>query len=301
LTDLQGNIPSKTPRSGLVTLGALEARRFDIRFVPKVFKQIPIELLQPGVLQPRRDFKSQSLKELASSLLATGINMTPLVVRPKKGSENFDIISGGRRWRAGQMATLTHLLCCVGDFTDEQALYISGVDNIQREDLNALEEAYSFQQLINAGLTQAEVASEIGKSREHVTHYLRLLKLPLAVRDLVADAKLSYAQARPLCSLKAPGLQVEIAKKAVEKGWTSKKIVELVAGLNAKRKQSENKPREKTDFNIERLKQRVSEQTGYPCGIEKTEKGVWKIALAASSADEFEGILARLGVDTSDL
>jgi ParB family transcriptional regulator, chromosome partitioning protein len=298
---LEINPKERTSRKGLRKTSVLDANRFDIRSVVKTYKQLPIDLLHPGIFQTRRNFKSRPLKELASSLDATGINITPLIIRPRKSGDGFEIICGERRWRAAQLSNLPLLLCCIGDFNDDQALYISGVDNIQREDLNPLEEAYAYELLLQTGMTHVDVSLEIGKSRAHVTHHLRLLQLPLAVRDLIADETLNYAQARPLCSLNAPGLQVSVALEAVKKRWTSKKIEDHVAGLNNQRRMPRPKEPISDDIDIKRLKEIVSKQTGYPCAIVKTDSGGWQLGLGASSIEEFHGILDRLGIDTESL
>ena len=244
----------------------LSATRFDIRAVNKVFKQIPVDQMKPGIYQTRRNFNKKALKELQASLEATGTNITPLIVRPLKYAEGFEIICGERRWRAAQAIGLTTLLCCVGDYNDAQAMYLSGADNIQREDLNPLEEAESYELMVDAGMTQQEVAEEIGKSRPHVTNYLSLLKLPLSVRDMIARGELSFAQARPLCSLK-PAQQINLAKEAVANRWPSEKIQRKASEAQEKSKRPQRGAEGVADVNIERLRDLVSDQTGYPLSL----------------------------------
>lgn len=284
----------------------LDASRYDIRAVSKEFRQIPIELMKPGMYQTRRNFKPKAMKELSASLEATGMNITPLILRPLKFAEGFEIICGERRWRSAQQIGLATLLCCIGDYTDQQALYLSGADNIQREDLNPLEEAQSYELMVNTGMTQQEVADEIGKSRSHVANHLRLLSLPFPVRDLVGSERLSYAQARPLCSLTLPGLQIKIAKEAVEKRWSSKKVEDEVAKVQEKRKRPEAPERlmgSADQAHIDRLREQVTQQTGYQCVIIPSErtKGAWQIGFLAGSTDELQGILDRMGVNTEML
>lgn len=279
----------------------LDSKRFDIRYVAKTFKTIPIELLRPGIYQSRRSFKTRALKELAASMESTGVNFNPLIIRPLKYVEGYEIICGERRWRAAQMLNMPVLLCCIGDFTDDQAMYLCGADNIQRDDLNPLEEAQAYALMLQSGMTHKDVGCEIGKSRTHVTNYLRLLSLPLAVRDLLDHEKLSFAQARPICGLTAPGLQIKIARDAVARGWTAKRIESEVSVLQTKRKSIPVRTDATGDVDIRRLKDAVSEQTGYPCAIVKTASGGWQIGLSATSVDEFQGILERLGVKTDCL
>lgn len=279
----------------------LAATRFNIRAVPQIFKHLPVELLRPGMFQTRRNFKPKALKELAASLETAGSNITPLIVRPLKHAEGYEIIGGERRWRAAQLIAMPTLLCCIGDFSDEQAMYLSAVDNIQREGINPIEEAESYNLLLLSGMKHKEVADDIGKSRTHVTNYTRLLSLPLAVRDMLGDERLSYAQARPLCSLSSPGLQTNIAREAVQKQWSSKRIADEVSKLKAHRRITPPKPIHGEDVDVRRLRDLVAEQTGYPCVIVKTESGGWQLGLHAGSADEFQGILERLGVNTDQL
>lgn len=279
----------------------LSAARFDIRAVNKEFKQIPIEQMKPGVFQTRRNFNTKAQRELKASLAATGTNFTPLIIRPLKYAQGYEIICGERRWRAAQDLGLPTLLCCVGDYSDAQAMYLSGADNIQREDLNPLEEAQAYELMVDAGMTQQEVAEEIGKSRPHVTNYLSLLKLPLSVRDMIAHEKLSFAQARPLCGLKSPAQQIDLANEALTKKWSSDTIQkEATKRALAKKQQPRRGSDAVADVNIERLRELVSQQTGYPCVIIKKENS-WQIGFSAGSVDEFQGVLDRLGINTDDL
>lgn len=280
----------------------LSAARFDIRAVNKEFKQIPIEQMKPGMFQTRRNFSSKAQAELKASLAATGTNFTPLIIRPLKYAQGYEIICGERRWRAAQDLRLPTLLCCVGDYSDAQAMYLSGADNIQREDLNPLEEAQAYELMVDAGMTQQEVAEEIGKSRPHVTNYLGLLKLPLIVRDMIAHESLSFAQARPLCGLKSSAQQIDLAKEAVKKKWSSDTIQKEATkrALEKKKQQPRRGSDAVADVNIERLRELVSQQTGYPCVIIKKESS-WQIGFSAGSVDEFQGVLDRLGINTDDL
>lgn len=292
---------SMQPVSAVARVKVLEADRFDIRAVPQTFKHLPVELLRPGMFQTRRNFKDRGLKELAASIETTGTNITPVIVRPLKHMEGFEIIGGERRWRAAQLVAMPTLLCCIGDFSDAQAMYLSAVDNIQREGINPIEEAESYNQLLLTGMTHQDVADDIGKSRTHVTSYTRLLSLPLAVRDMLGDERLSYAQARPLCSITSPGLQTNIAREAVQKRWSSKRIADEVSKLKAQRRVAKPADVGSGDVDVQRLRELVSEQTGYPCVIVKTQAGGWQLGLHAGSADEFQGILDRLGVNTEQM
>jgi ParB family chromosome partitioning protein len=231
---------------------------------------------------------------------ATGMNISALIVRPIPGTDLYEIISGERRWRAAQLIEMDSLLCCIGRFNDDQSLYMCAVENMQRDNLNALEEALALDNFVRAGMSHQEISEEIGKSRVHVTNYLRLLSLPLRVRDLLEQEKLSFAHARPICSLTAQGLQITLAQEAVKKKWSAKQVERAVADLQVKRKKVQ-KPLAVADANIKRLTEIVAAQVGYPVVIVKTPAGRWQLGMSASSVEEFEGILERLGVHIDEL
>ncbi|WP_269836106.1 ParB/RepB/Spo0J family partition protein [Pseudomonas carnis] len=286
------------PRSRLVQ-NILDAHRHNVQGVAKQFRQLQTMKLRPGIYQSRRSFKPRELTELGASMKATGMNITPLIVRPVPGTDFYEIICGERRWRAAQLIEMDTLLCCIGSFTDDQALYMCGAENLQREDLNALEEALAYDNFSMSGMSHQQIADEIGKSRTHVTNYLRLLGLPLRVRDMLEQEKLTFAQARPICGLTAQGVQISVAQEAVKKKWTAKQVERAVADLQVKRKAP--KPLAVADANINRLIEMVSSQVGYPVVIVKTPAGRWQLGLSASSVEEFEGILERLGVKIDEL
>lgn len=296
--------------SGTVLAGALrlfgkgnllEAERFDIRDVPKQFIMLQVHDLRPGLYQTRRSFSKERQSDLAVSLGKTGVNMTPVIVRPVRTQQGaFEIISGERRWRAAQMVSIGELLCCVADFTDAQAMYISSADNIQREDLNPVEEAQAYELMHESGMTHQEIADDIGRSRAHVTNYLRLLELPFQVRDYITSERLSFAQARPLCGLTSRGAQIRIAKDAVAKKWSSKRVTQEVNSTAPKKRRSAQLS-EGSSPDAERLSEMISEQTGYPCAVKAAPNGAWNLLLRAGSVDDFQGLLDRLGVSTENL
>jgi ParB family chromosome partitioning protein len=290
---------STTEEGAAVTAKALQAARFSISAVEKLYSKLPVTELEPGRFQSRKSFDQNSLRELADSLKATEINFVPVVVRPLDEGR-YEIICGERRWRAAQMIGLESLLCCIGNFSDQQANYLCAVENIQRENLNPVEQAEAYKRLSDAGLTHQEMAEELGQSRSHITNYLRLLTLPLQVRSALVKGDLSFAQARPLCSLDSPGIQKRIASDAIRLGWSVKKIEQAISAakleLNAATISRPGKGSE--DVDIARLRNLVSEQTGYPCVIVRTQSGGWQLGLSATSTEEFSGILERLGVNT---
>ncbi|RMG56226.1 MAG: ParB/RepB/Spo0J family partition protein [Acidobacteria bacterium] len=192
--------------------------------------EIDIDLIDPNQYQPRTRFDSEKLAELAQSIRQNGI-VQPLLVR--RNGFRYQLISGERRWRAAQMAGLTKIPAVVHDIPDDKVLELSLIENIQREDLNPIEEAFAFQRLIDElGLTQEEVARRVGRDRTSVTNYLRLLKLPEDIQRLVEEEKLSMGHARALLGLNSVKLQRQLARQVVKKGLSVRETERAVQKLN---------------------------------------------------------------------
>jgi ParB family chromosome partitioning protein len=187
---------------------------------------IPIEKIVPNPDQPRRTFTPEQLQELADSIRVKGV-IQPLIVRPDpRNSDQFEIVAGERRWRASQMAQLHELPVLVRDFDDIEVLEVAIIENIQRADLNAIEEAASYRQLMDKfGHTQEKMAEALGKSRSHIANLLRLLNLPEPVRDLVVAGDLSAGHARALITAEDPET---LARKAVAKGMSVRAVEQMV-------------------------------------------------------------------------
>ncbi|MDM7255643.1 MAG: ParB/RepB/Spo0J family partition protein [Paracoccus sp. (in: a-proteobacteria)] len=197
---------------------------------------IPIEQITPNPNQPRRSFDPEALNELAASLRARGV-LQPLIVRPHPdGQDLYQIVAGERRWRAAQMAQLHELPVIIRDFSDTEMLEVAIIENIQRADLNAIEEATSFRQLMDRfGHTQERLAEALNKSRSHIANLLRLLNLPEPVQDLVKDGKISAGHARALVTSPNPA---ELARKVVEKGLSVRETEEMVRKLSSEKQGS---------------------------------------------------------------
>src|SRR5436853_5771947 len=177
--------------------------------------ELDVDLLYPADTQPRKVFREEKMNELAQSIKANGI-IQPIVAR--RDGERFQIIAGERRWRAAQLAGLRKIPCLVREVTDENVLEISLIENIQREDLNPIEEATAYKRLVDVlALSQEEVAKRVGKDRSSVTNALRLLKLPPEIQQLVEDEKLSMGHARALLSLETAEQQILFAQDIIEK------------------------------------------------------------------------------------
>jgi ParB family chromosome partitioning protein len=187
---------------------------------------IQLDLLDPNENQPRTSFSQSTLEELASSIKSRGI-IQPLVVR--KNRDRFQIVAGERRWRAAQLAGLQKVPCIVKDIPPDNVLEVSLIENIQREELNPIEEANAYRRLLDElGITQDEIAKRVGKDRSSITNSLRLLKLPNEIQQLVQDQKLSMGHARALLSITEPGRQKSLAAEIVEKALSVRECENLV-------------------------------------------------------------------------
>jgi len=192
---------------------------------------IQIDLIQPGQQQPRTTFHQAKLDELAQSIRASGI-IQPLLLRRRGGM--FELVAGERRWRAAQMAGLRHVPAIVRDIPDDKLLELALIENIQRADLNPVEEANAYKRLIESlGLTQEEVAQRVGRDRSFVANYLRILKLPSEIRLLVEHEKLSFGHARALLSIDDALLQRRLAQKIVKNNWSVREVERRVRILTA--------------------------------------------------------------------
>jgi ParB family chromosome partitioning protein len=198
-------------------LGALLSSDSTIDLGPEP-SEVDLESIVPGPMQPRTHFDDASLESLAESIRAHGI-VQPLVVRRREN--NYELIAGERRWRAAKLAGLSRVPVVVKDVPDESLLEIALIENIQREDLNPIEEAQAYRKLIETvGLTQEALASRIGRDRSYITNYLRLLKLPEDLQQLVREGRLSAGHARTLLALGPPDLQRRLARQIIDGGLT---------------------------------------------------------------------------------
>lgn len=253
-------------------------------------QHLPLELIQRGKYQPRRDMDPAALEELASSIKAQGV-MQPIVVRPIGGGR-FEIIAGERRWRASQQAGLDKIPAMVREVPDEAAIAMALIENIQREDLNPIEEAVALQRLQQEfELTQQQVADAVGKSRVTITNLLRLIALPDEIKTLLSHGDLEMGHARALLGLPQEQ-QVDGARHVVARGLTVRQTEALVRQwLNAKEKPVE---KAKVDPDINRLEQRLAEKLGAPVQIKHGQKGKGQLVIRYSSLDELQGVLAHI-------
>lgn len=263
-----------------------EAAKVDTREL----QHLPLDLIQRGKYQPRRDMDPQALEELAQSIKNYGV-MQPIVVRPVSGGR-FEIIAGERRWRASQQAGLEKVPALVREVPDEAAIAMALIENIQREDLNPIEEAVALQRLQQEfQLTQQQVADAVGKSRVSISNLLRLIALPEEIKTLLSHGDLEMGHARALLGLPAEQ-QVEGARHVVARGLTVRQTEALVRQWLSSKETP--KAEVKVDPDISRLEQRLAERLGSPVQIKHGQRGKGQLVIRYSSLDELQGVLAHI-------
>ncbi len=251
---------------------------------------LAIDALQPGRFQPRARIGQEGLAELAESIKSQGV-MQPILARPI-GAGRYEIVAGERRWRAARMAGLTSVPALVREVADRQALAIALIENLQREDLNPLDEATGIKRLTEEfGMTHAEAAEAVGRSRAAITNALRLLELAPPVQELVREGKLDMGHARALLAL--PALkQIEFAREAVARQLSVRQVEKRVAHLSAR---GTARARVSDDRDVARLEEELSGQLGTTVSIRTGAKpGSGKLVIHYSSLDQLDALLDRL-------
>ncbi len=253
-------------------------------------RHIPVERIRRGPWQPRRDFDPAALEELAASIRAQGV-LQPVVVRP--AGDAYELVAGERRWRAAQMAGLAEVPAVVREVDDRTAAALALIENIQRRDLNPIEEARGLARLIEEhGLTHQEAAEAVGRSRAAVSNLLRLLELDAEVRDMLERGELEMGHARALLAL-PPARQREAAARVVARGLSVRETERLVRRLRAAAAPAARPPARR-DPDVARLEQALSERLGAPVRLEHRGRG-GRIVIRYTSLEELDGILERLG------
>lgn len=257
-------------------------------------RRAPIEFLKPNPRNPRRDFSEAELEELTQSLRERGM-IQPIVVRHVPGAvDSFEIIAGERRWRAAQMAGLDTVPAVIRKIPDEAAIAIALIENIQREDLNPIEEATALQRLIDEfRMTHQQIADSVGRSRAAVTNLLRLLSLNAEVRQMLDEGKMDMGHARALLALNG-GSQSQAAQRVVEERLSVRETEDLVRKLLEKGAPAQRPTRASIDPDIRRLQDRLSEKLGARVQIVHNQKGKGRLIIEYNSNDELDGILARI-------
>ena len=260
-------------------------------------KNLPLEYLQRGQYQPRVNMRQDSLEELAASIKSKGI-VQPIVARPiakKDDIQRYEIIAGERRWRAAQMAGLAEIPAVIRDVPDEDAIAMALIENIQREDLNPLEESRALDRLIREfDLTHAEAAQAVGRSRASVSNLLRLQDLSDKVKPLLEDRKLDMGHARALLGIASATQQFDVARQVVKKSLSVretevlvKRILEGGSAMRLKKTPAQN-------ADIRRLEIEISEKLGAKVSVDHTANGAGKLVINYNSLDELDGILKHI-------
>ncbi len=251
---------------------------------------LPLELIQRGKYQPRRDIQTEALAELADSIKAQGV-MQPIVVR-LIDTNRYEIIAGERRWRAAQLAGLDKIPAVIRDVPDEAAIAMALIENIQREDLNPMEEAFALKRLQDEfELTHQEVAAAVGKSRTTVTNLLRLISLNDDVKKLLEHGDLEMGHARALLTLENME-QRDLAKQVVNKDLSVRQTEAMVRRLQ--QQTTKAVPAKAIDPDLKKLEDGLAEQIGVPVILQHSAKGKGKLVLKYNSLDELDGILRHL-------
>ena len=263
----------------------------EIAVAPGPITSLAVDVIKRGRYQPRRNFDEDRLRELADSIAAQGM-VQPIVVRPV-GKKKYEIVAGERRWRAAQLAGLDEVPVVVKEVDDQSAMAMALIENIQRDDLNPLEEATALHRLLNEfELTHQQVAQAVGKSRTTVTNLIRLLDLNAEVKQLVEDGDLEMGHARALLALEG-ALQTDAAREVANKGLSVRETEALVRRFGQPKVQ-EPRRTEEQDPNVRRLVSDLTERLGAKVALQQAAGGKGRLVISYNSLDELEGILDHI-------
>ena len=263
---------------------------------PDGLRELPVDLLERGRYQPRVDMRQESLQELADSIRAQGL-VQPIIVRPlntpEGGAETrYEIVAGERRWRAAQLAGLDAIPALVRDMPDRAAIAVGLIENMQREDLNPLEEAGALRRLVDEfEMTHAEAADAVGRSRATVTNLMRLLELPDEVKGMVEGRSLNMGHARALLALEDPEALAALARRAVKHGWS---VRETERAVNRLARPAEKRPTTPPkDPDVRRLETELSDRLGASVRIDHRSRG-GRVIIRYHGIEELEGIIEQM-------
>ena len=256
-------------------------------------RNLPVDLIKRGQYQPRKSMNAEALTDLADSIRTQGV-VQPILVRPLASQPGkYEIIAGERRWRAAQMAGLQDIPALVREVPDKAAVCIALIENIQREDLNPLEEAQTFSRLLKEfDMTHEAVAEAVGRSRSTVTNFLRLLDLHPEVQELLSSGRLEMGHARAMVVL-TPEQQVKIARRVVKRGLSVRETERLARTAQAPGKKKGTRKRQ-LDPNIRSLQDNLSERLGAQVTINHTVRGKGSLEIKYNTLEELDGIIARI-------
>ena len=275
-------------------LGAVSAADHQESEADAILQTLPVEMLTRGRHQPRQDIRQDSLQELAESIRSQGV-VQPIVVRATSEGR-YEIIAGERRWRAAQLAGLAEVPTLIREVTDQAALAMALIENIQREDLNPLEEAQAFKRLVDEfDLTHQQVAEAVGRSRVAVTNLMRLLDLTSEVRRLVLDRKLEMGHARAILSL-PPELQHEAARQVLLRGLSVRETEAMVKAMNENLGADAvgRARKKKQDPDIRLLQESLSERLGARVSVQHSASGKGRVIIHYNDLEELDGIIGHV-------
>ncbi|MBS3803664.1 MAG: ParB/RepB/Spo0J family partition protein [Oleiphilaceae bacterium] len=255
-------------------------------------REVPLDLIQRGRYQPRRDMDPAALQELADSIRQQGV-MQPVVLRPLSEG-HYELIAGERRWRAAQLAELDRIPAIIRDVSDEAAIAMALIENIQRENLNPIEEAFALHRLQEEfGLTQSQVADAVGKSRTTITNLLRLISLTEEVRVMLEHGDLEMGHGRAMLTL-PPEQQVQVARQVVAKSLSVRQTEVVVRRLQQEAGAKPTRAKGELDPNIRALQNDLADRLGARVSIDHGQRGKGKLVIEYSSLDELDGILDHI-------
>lgn len=255
--------------------------------------EIALDLIEPNPNQPRREFDEHSLEELASSIRELGI-IQPITLRQVEDN-HFQIISGERRWRASQLAGLKAIPAYIRTISDEGVMEMALVENIQREDLNAIEIALAYQHLLDQnGMTQEKISERVGKSRAAIANHLRLLRLPAQIQLALQKKEIDMGHARTLLALDSPSLQIKIFKEILKNGYSVRKVEEIVKSLNNGEETHAPQKQEALPQQVAKIKDALIRAIGSKVQMSYSPSGKGKITIPFTSEDELKRIVRLL-------
>ena len=281
----------------LIPVGNADGKgKIGINSVPvseeKPDKMVKITMVEPNRDQPRHKFDEEALNELADSIKQYGM-ISPIIVQDRK--DHYEIIAGERRWRAAKIAGLKEIPVIIKNFTEQEIVEISLIENIQRENLNPIEEALAYKRLLTEfNLKQEEVAQRVSKSRTAVTNSMRLLKLAEEVQQMIIDESLTTGHARALITIEDESQQIEIAKKVVNEKLSVRDIEKLVKDLNKPKKEKKESKQLKNDFIYQDIEEKLKQSLGTKVTVSAKEDGSGKIEIDFYSSEELDRILDLL-------
>jgi len=260
-------------------------------------RMLPVDIVSRGRYQPRMEMDPEALEELANSIKSQGV-VQPIVVRPLKGTDNYEIIAGERRWRATQLAGLHEIPAIIKDVTDQTAMCLGLIENIQREDLNPMDEARALSRLLQEfKMTHDAAADAVGRSRSAVSNLLRLLDLHVDVQKLLETGKIEMGHGRAILAVDIAN-QTEIARKVVKQGLSVRATEQLVKKLKEKGAGPKGSKKTSTssrlDPNLRSLQEELSERLGAAVTIKHNKNGKGSLEVRYNSLDELDGILSRI-------